>query len=68
MGDLARLIEAVERGEYHRKDGPAKYLQFLEACDEAGVNVAPAAIVDALYRGKDHAAAILRALEAEGRG
>lgn len=66
MGDLARLIEAVERGEYHRENGPAKYLQFLEDREDAGVRLPPAVIADALYQGKDNAAAILRAMEAEG--
>lgn len=68
MGDPARLIEAAEAGEYHRENGPAKYLQFLQDCEDAGVRLPPAVIADALYQGKDNAAAILRALKAEGRG
>lgn len=62
---LARLIEAVERGEYHRADGPAQYLRFLHDCADAGLNAPPAVIVDALYRGKDRCAAILRAMEGQ---
>lgn len=64
---LSKLREAVEAGEYHRAEGPAKYLQFLHDCADAGWNASPARIVDALFRGKDHCAAILRALEQEGR-
>ncbi len=64
---IKELREAVEAGEYHRIEGPAKYLQFLHDCADAGWKASPATVVDALYRGKDHCAAILRALEEEGR-
>ena len=64
---LTKLIEAVEAGEYDREAGPKKYLKFLDDCDDAGCKVHPTDLLVALHRGKEHAAAILRALEQEGR-
>lgn len=63
MTDLDKLIAAVEAGEYHRKDGPPRYLDFGN--DSEGIlPMEKLARMELLREGKAKAAAILRALKA----
>ena len=66
MGDLRGLIEAVERGEYHRECGLARYTALYEALGGPRQNIPNwGRILDAMRNPPRKAAAILRALESE---
>lgn len=61
---LARLIEAVERGEYHRECGLARYTALYEALGGPRQNIPNwGKILDAMRKPPKEAAAILRAME-----
>ena len=65
---LRGLIEAVERGEYHRECGLARYSKLYEELGGPRKNVPNwGKILDAMRNPPKEAAAILRALEQEAR-
>jgi len=58
------LIEAIERGEYHRECGLARYTALYEALGGPRQNIPNwGKILDAMRKPPKEAAAILRALE-----
>ncbi len=67
MSDLDKLIEAVERGEYHRKDGPARYWDFGNDSERV-VPLPKLERMASLREGPIKAAAILKAMRAKEAG
>lgn len=64
MGDVRKLIEAVERGEFHdRADQTPRYTMMLDALDRTGVRYSTLAVAEAMHQGPSATAAILRAME-----
>ena len=60
------LIEAIERGDYHRECGLARYTALYEALGGPRQNIPNwGQILDAMRNPPKEAAAILRALEGD---
>lgn len=63
---IRKLIEAVERGEYHdRADGIPRFNALYDALKETGYFVMARPLSDAMHKGPAATAATLRAQEAD---
>lgn len=63
---LAKLIEAVEAGEYHnRPTRLPRFTELMDAVEKMQLKFSRDRIVKAMSRGRNETAAYLRALQAE---
>ncbi len=63
MGDERKLIEAVERGEYHPGNRVPRFTAMYDALAGMGHHIMARRMAEAMHKGPAATAAILRAME-----